>query len=66
MSWNYIEETVQKNVNLCVFNFFGKNLKKGVDSWRKMSYISLAVNENCFSNRNNSKLFQKNKKVVDK
>ena len=48
------------------FQYFGKNLKKGVDSWRKMSYISLAVNENCFLNRNNSKLFQKNKKVVDK
>ena len=66
MSWNYYRRNSSKKRKFMRFQYFGKNLKKGVDSWRKMSYISLAVNENCFSNRNNSNLFQKNKKVVDK
>jgi len=59
LSWNYIEETVQKKRKFMRFQYFRKNLKKGVDSWRKMSYISLAVKENCFSNRNNSNKLEK-------
>lgn len=48
------------------FQYFRKNLKKGVDSWRKMSYIVWLSRRIASQTETIQIYFRKNKKVVDK